>query len=118
MLEDKAQVIRGALALSSSSHSNDQLFGAASGTLAGGAIERSNVQASFAIDRLFKAWHFWALALLICGGVGVLSIASGRITTGTSATIIYTRPGHICTIDISMMLVLRKSRAFSILRRT
>ena len=63
--------------MSSSSHSNDQLFGAASGTIAGGAIGRSNVQASFAIDRLFKAWHFCALALLICSGVGVLSIALG-----------------------------------------
>ena len=77
MLQGKAQVIRGDLSLSSSSHSDDQLFGAASGTIARETTERLNVQASFAIDRLFKAWHLCALALLICSGVGVLSVALG-----------------------------------------
>jgi len=41
------------------------------------AIERSNVSVSFAAEPLFKAWHFWVLIVLICGGVGVLSVALG-----------------------------------------
>jgi len=41
------------------------------------AVERSSAKVSFASDRLFKAWHFCALALLICGGVGILSVALG-----------------------------------------
>jgi Dolichyl-phosphate-mannose-protein mannosyltransferase len=64
--------------LSSSSHSNDQLFGPPSDTTVGAAaVERSGVNVSFAADRLFKAWRFCALLLLICGGVGVLSVALG-----------------------------------------
>jgi hypothetical protein len=31
----------------------------------------------FAIDGLFKAWHFCVLTLLICSGVGLLSVALG-----------------------------------------
>jgi hypothetical protein len=66
------------LALSSSSHSDDQLFDPPSGvTVGAAAVERSSVKASSIIDRLFKAWHFYALILLICGGVGVLSVALG-----------------------------------------
>ncbi len=64
--------------MSSSSRSDDQLLGTPSSqTAREAAIERSHVQVSFAIDRLFKAWHFCALILLICGGVGVLSVALG-----------------------------------------
>jgi hypothetical protein len=64
--------------LSSSSHSDDQLFGPSSGATASkAAVERSSAKASFAIGHLFKAWHFCALTLLICGGVGVLSVALG-----------------------------------------
>jgi hypothetical protein len=66
------------LVLSSRRHSDDQLVATPSSTTAReAAIGRSNVQASSAIDRLFKAWHFCALILLICGGVGVLSVALG-----------------------------------------
>ena len=64
--------------MSSRSHSDDQLVATPSSTTAReAAIGRSDVQASSAIDRLFKAWHFCALILLICGGVGVLSVALG-----------------------------------------
>jgi len=60
------------------SHSDDQLFGTPSSTAAQeAAVERSNAQVSFSVDRVFKAWHFCALILLICGGVGVLSVALG-----------------------------------------
>jgi Glycosyltransferase family 87 len=62
--------------LSSRSHSDDQLFGTPP-SARGAAIERANVQVSSAVGRLFKAWHFCALILLICGGVGVLSVALG-----------------------------------------
>ena len=41
------------------------------------AIERSNVQVPFAVARLFKTWHFCVLILLICGGVGLLSVVLG-----------------------------------------
>src|SRR5262245_38525396 len=77
MLQAKLKSSGGTLALSSSSRSNDQLFGAASSTIAHETTERSNVQASFAIDRLFKAWRLCALTLLICSSVGVLSVALG-----------------------------------------
>jgi hypothetical protein len=64
--------------LSSRSHSDDQLVATPSSTTAReAAIGRSNVQAASAIDRLFKAWYFCALIMLICGGVGVLSVALG-----------------------------------------
>jgi hypothetical protein len=64
--------------LCSSSHSDDQLFGAPSNTIARpAAVERLNTEVSFAADRLFGTWHFCALLLLICGGVGVLSVALG-----------------------------------------
>jgi len=64
--------------LSSSSHSNDQSFGAPSSTTANEpAAERSNVQVASDISQLFRTWHFCALILLICGGVGVLSVALG-----------------------------------------
>jgi hypothetical protein len=41
------------------------------------AIERSSVQRLFTVHRLFKAWHFGILMLLICVGVGFLSVALG-----------------------------------------
>jgi hypothetical protein len=41
------------------------------------AVERSSVQRLFTVHRLFKAWHFGILILLICGGVGFLSVALG-----------------------------------------
>ena len=64
--------------MSSRSHSDDQLVATPSSTTAReAAIGRSNVQAASAIDRLFKAWYFCALIMLICGGVGVLSVALG-----------------------------------------
>ncbi len=64
--------------MSASSHSDDQLFGAPTSTTARQpAVERPNVYVSSDIDRLFKTWHFCALLLLICGGVGVLSVALG-----------------------------------------
>jgi len=77
MLRAKLKSSGGTLALSSSSHSNDQLFGAASSTIAQETTGRSKVQAPFAIDGLFKAWRLCALTLLICSGVGVLSVALG-----------------------------------------
>jgi len=64
--------------LSSSSHPDDQLFGPpSSATVDTAEVERPRVKVSFAIDRLFNAWHFCALILLICGGIGVLSVALG-----------------------------------------
>jgi len=78
MVQRRTQVIRGDLSLSSNSHSDDQLFGTPSSTTARqAAAERSNVQVSLAVDRLFGARHFYALILLICGAVGVLSVALG-----------------------------------------
>ena len=64
--------------MSSSTRSDDQLFRAPSSVTAqAAAIERSNVQVPIAVDRLFKAWHFCVLIPLICGGVGLLSVALG-----------------------------------------
>src|SRR5262249_8107742 len=67
------------LVLSSRSHSDDQLVATPSSTTAREAAIGPKVQVSSAIDRLFKAWHFCALILLICGGVGVLSVARGPV---------------------------------------
>ena len=78
MLQRSAQVVRGVLILSSSSRSDDQLFRTPSTMIAQqAAIERSSVQRLFTVHRLFKAWHFCILILLICGGVGFLSVALG-----------------------------------------
>jgi len=71
---------RGTVVLSSRNRPEDQLFSTPSGTIAGEGIERSNLQALFAIDKQFRAWHFYALIVLICGGVGVLSVALGPDT--------------------------------------
>ena len=64
--------------MSSSTRSDDQLFRTPSSVTAqAAAIERSNVQVPFAVARLFKTWHFCVLILLICGGVGLLSVPLG-----------------------------------------
>jgi hypothetical protein len=40
------------------------------------ATKQSHRHGSFATDGL-KAWHLWLLMLLICGGIGILSVALG-----------------------------------------
>src|SRR5262252_9254063 len=46
-------------------------------TAQGAAIGQSNTRRLFGADGLFKAWHLVVVTLLICGGVGVLSVALG-----------------------------------------
>jgi hypothetical protein len=65
------------LLLSSRSHSDDQLVATPSGATAREAAIAPNLSGSAVIGRLFKAWHFCALIVLICGGVGILSVALG-----------------------------------------
>jgi len=57
--------------------SNDPLLHAPSGmTAQQAAIERTNIRAA-AVDGQFMARHLYFLMLLICGGVGLLSVALG-----------------------------------------
>src|SRR5215470_13479489 len=66
------------LALSLRNPADDQLFRARSNRIAQQAVvERAYMRRLFATDGVLNTGHLLLVALLICGGVGVLSIALG-----------------------------------------